>query len=486
MSTVIVPTPNSYPKNPQGFTQVPPIGPTNREIYVNELGTADGLGTQASPMSLTKALSIFKGGDHLLLCRGDLYEGLIDNIPSGPSFEFPTLVGTWGPNLERPIVQNSGGGGKILGFDGRKRIDNIVIQGLKMTYLARNYTVPNFNPSKLPTIDTPYSPGCRILGPSNTGLSASNILIEDCIMEFAQTGFEVYDVEGFTFRRNMVHNCYGIVGGTDGKYHGLLVARCKGILVEENVFHINGRAEHQGLNQLFSSTLGTIYSHNVYIHESNLSPAVFRRNFSSSPGSHGAQLRTGGILEENIFFNCPCAAFVATNDSLVHSNLVVGGLDITPQLPRGWGFEFIEVPNLVVSQNIVCNKKTGVGPGSPYTFTYKLEGPLSVSFTRNISSGWNPDNISGSTLLHEASTLFTLRPEVVISTPDLAQTLHYMLCRPVFSWEPGDTTVTYIDQIKLGTSSSPPPQLSQPSQNDKDIAQLKDDVLKIKTKLGIK
>jgi hypothetical protein len=120
---------------------------------------------------------------------------------------------------------------------------------------------------------------------------------------------------------------------TDSAFaQGMFVTKTKGLLVSQSTFDRNGRLGEQ-LN------VRNIFSHNLYL-QVKQGPAVVWGNVIRDGGSHGVQMRSGGILAYNYLAGNAIAAYIGKPGGAMTHNVVEGATDIGPN-PRGWGLQFV-------------------------------------------------------------------------------------------------------------------------------------------------
>lgn len=147
-------------------------------------------------------------------------------------------------------------------------------------------------------------------------------------------------------------------------------------------------------------------------------------NLFARAASHGAQVRGGGLLEDNLFLDNAIAGFVAAGRSgeasaTIRLNVVLGGRDISPQLRRGWGLSVIASPVVVFEHNLVAHRTPGVGDGWPYELQYDpgRPPPTSISWHHNAAHRWGGDTTSNRAHLPGSF------PVLTSGFPDPARTL---------------------------------------------------------------
>jgi hypothetical protein len=379
-------------RDAQGFTLFP-LDPNAREVYVSSsTGNDAGPGTQQSPLAtLAKAVPVLRkgAGDHLYLKAGDAFTGPFPNIAaSGLDATHPTLIGTYGSG-PRPVVKVTGVvPPPAFGIDGRQPFSELAIVGVDFWCAARDPASPDFTPQATAG-DAIFG---RFIGPGGARGSVRGITVEDCVVRCFRMGPDFQGVDGVTFRRNIVIDCYGV------KSQGLYLSACDNVIVEGNTFDRIGWTDDPRLPGFARN----IYNHCLY-EQTDCGPgAVVRNNVFSRASSHGCQLRGGGTLADNAFIDCPIAGFVGQSPSTMSGNLVVGGGDIANQ-QRGWGLQVNDCPTATVAGNLVCNKHAGVGTGWAYEIFNDTGKPCVVSWSNNAAYNWpapalvsNPQGTPGS------------------------------------------------------------------------------------------
>ncbi|WP_176504602.1 right-handed parallel beta-helix repeat-containing protein [Cereibacter ovatus] len=178
-----------------------------------------------------------------------------------------------------------------------------------------------------------------------TALVGSNLLIDDVQLS-GTNGVDVQNVLGFTMRNTEVLDIIrdGTYDGSDywspksNRTSGVYVENTKGLLIENVLIDHSGWAE--GYDYNLSATSGgqppSMYSHNFYLQGTN-SDITFRDNISLRPASDGVQVRSGGLVEDNIFIDGNASLFTgATNNySLVTGNVVTSGAHKTVSAGQG-------------------------------------------------------------------------------------------------------------------------------------------------------
>jgi hypothetical protein len=136
---------------------------------------------------------------------------------------------------------------------------------------------------------------------------------------------------------------------------GLLANHTDRLLISQSTFDRNGRTTSDLSGR-------SVYSHNLYINKSN-GPAAVWGSIIRAGGSHGVQLRSGGILAYNYFARNAIGGFVGHPGGVATRNVVELAEDIDPLQRRGWGLGIEATQTNILSaaleRNIVVNALGG-------------------------------------------------------------------------------------------------------------------------------
>lgn len=355
-----------------------PLGPNARNVYVSSVGDdkASGITPTTSVLTLAAAFRLSRTGrgDHILMRCGDTFVGPVPSVPSGASAAFPTVVGSFGTGA-KPVITVDAGQGVM--FQGNVRNDFVALQGWTLTYPRRDPASALFTDAAAKS----DSFGVRV-----NGQGSMSILLEDFEVRHATDCLQFFGVSGLTLRRCVLSDNWS----TTGKSQGAYLDKCDGVLVEGcNLTH-NGWSEVAA--KTYPGAAASILSHGLYIQTTCGPDITVRNNVFTLASSHGAQLRTGGVLTGNLFDRCALAALVATNKSIVSGNVIMTGRDISPKDLRRAGIEIIDVPDVEVTGNFALNQAAGPYPMYAFRATYNTSKPTRFVFDGNITAGWNgPD-----------------------------------------------------------------------------------------------
>jgi len=200
--------------------------------------------------------------------------------------------------------------------------------------------------------------GLHFNGHAETGMSflrkGAGLLIEDCLVEGYGINVALLGVEGrisdVILRRCVIVDATSPIVG--GRSQGIYAYGVDDLLVEQCVLDNNGDAN--------------IYSHDVYFDNGNTG-CVLRGNIISRPGSHGAQMRSGGVAYNNLFVRCPIGLQLGGGNTpepggvkfKAIGNVVVEGADINDADPRGWGDLLRNIKSGQMIRNLIAHSAKG-------------------------------------------------------------------------------------------------------------------------------
>ncbi len=329
-----------------GWTALTPSADSRRVFVSSSSGDdfRDGLSERTAKRTLGSAIALLRHGhpDWLLLKRGDTWsESLGHWKRSGRSPDEPMVVTGYGEGEARPRLLTGADNGLITlaAGDSPARIDHLAIVGLHMH--ANTYRGAA-SPSAVSWMST-----------------TENLLIEDCYFEGYEVDVRIAEAGGrkrnVRIRRNVIVDAFataGVVG------HGLYLATCDNLLLEENLI------DHNGFNPAVEGATPSIFRHGVYIQSGvdGCSNVLVRGNIVSNSASHGVQLRPGGVALDNLFLNNPIALLLGGGVELqqggalavAHHNVVMGGRDIDAENPRGWGLGGENLAAATFSENVIA------------------------------------------------------------------------------------------------------------------------------------
>lgn len=353
----------------------------SRVVYVSSSEGSDantGLSADAPLASIPAAYAKMRHNfpDWLLLKRGDTFNGSFGYLTkSGRSQLEPMVIGTYGSNPERPLVLTgtSDGINRSPTSTTPARIENIAIVGIHFSTSNR----------------TPQAGGAGLSWVGGGG----NLLIEDCMFEAYGFGISIdgYDsrVQNVKLKRTLVVDSYL----TSFHSSGLYAQKIDGLTIEECVFDHNGWKE--------GVAPATIFNHNVYV-DMQCTNLVMQGNIITDASSHGAQMRPGGVCNDNLFIRNPIALHMGFGGLAAGAdtdpdqpavidcrrNVFLEGRDIASDIPRGWGLVVQWTTGGTVMDNIFSGN-TGRYPCIIELDGSKGDGVFQVSIQNNIAYNWH-------------------------------------------------------------------------------------------------
>ncbi len=157
-----------------------------------------------------------------------------------------------------------------------------------------------------------------------------------------------------------------------------------GATIEGNLF------DHNGWNAQIAAASPTIFNHNMYLQYTDLNVNVIG-NISAEASSHGLQVRTGGVIEGNLFIDDPIAMLIgntsgyAGNPTVVSGNVILNGVDMAtnPASARGFGIDVNPTPSTIIQGNIIADSLSAA-PG----YAIAVDGGISNTIQGNVVYNW--------------------------------------------------------------------------------------------------
>ena len=208
----------------------------------------------------------------LLFERGYEYEGMrgiVPNRATGESALNPIYIGAYGEG-DDPLIKDS-----IQIF--KDQVKHIVIQGIDTTHirglLGENLLFDH-------------------IGVTRDGLSMENVT------NFTMVNSDIIDVA-----RLSPVNGGKIWDSGANKISGVYISNIDGAFFQGNLFDRNGWAEGFDPNLSTSAAMPpSKFNHNLYVQSNNLDVTI-RDNIFMRASSFGAQVRPGGVIENNTFLD---------------------------------------------------------------------------------------------------------------------------------------------------------------------------------------
>ncbi len=285
------------PVDGNGWTVVEP-SIDSKIIYVSSSrgnNSNNGLSIETPVSTIEKAKQLVRDGypDHILLKRGDTWildEGL-GAFFSGRSATEPMVVSYYGDEGARPLFKTE----SHLMYVRDTECSNIAFIGIELYAYKHDPNSPD------------YESESKVEGISFISAKGQNLLIEDCKFNYMQMGAYTTkrggegDLKNLKFRRNIIIHAWAgesyYIHELRTRIQGLYLTGVDGILIEENLF------DHNGWNEQIDSAGATMYNHNIYMSTHNPNPdnIFVRGNILARASAHGLQLRSGGLVEDNLF-----------------------------------------------------------------------------------------------------------------------------------------------------------------------------------------
>lgn len=351
-----------------------------RLIFVSSSEGSDtnsGLTPDRPVKSLQKAYDLLRDGypDWMLLKRGDVwYESFPFWIKSGRAEDEKLVVGAYGESDDRPQVRpdpNSSG----LRNHGEDRVQHVAFVGFHL------------------------EPHNRTADDGAAGISwlreANDILFEDLYIAGFSNNINLQAWPSDNLVQNIRLNGCVIVDAWSRNSHsqGLYASSINGLTIENSVF------DHNGWN-LDMGAEPTIFNRNAYIQYTN-SNVVTMNNIFMRGASTGIQMRSGGILINNLFIANPVSFTLgAPNgydlgygvDAIVMNNTILHGTSIqnSGNSPRSIGALVHNIKNVQISNNIFAHNEIGYN-GQSISFSGSDNGAdaLDVGIADNIFYAWH-------------------------------------------------------------------------------------------------
>ncbi|MEM8782645.1 MAG: right-handed parallel beta-helix repeat-containing protein [Planctomycetota bacterium] len=318
----------------EGFVDYAPA-PGAQTYYVAETGSDANTGlSPEDPLRTVREAYKRVGdedGDTILLKAGDTFGGGIGGfVKSGASPEQPLLISTYGQG-DRPIVHTNGNG--FLFAPAGAVVSNVVIDGLYILANAR----------------ADHESGIVWYA------SGKNITLQDLKVEGGKNNLVFQGPHEASIRNLTVRRCIIVDSWShhkNGHSSGVYLDNIDTAIIDECTF------DHNGWNPDVRGANRTKFNHNVYVQKNCKNIDVFRSIFAR--GSHnGLQLRSGGIIQDCLFYENALAAFVAQQPSLMEGNVVMRSDDMDaedPQMFRGDGLEVMPCEHAIVRNNLLLDK----------------------------------------------------------------------------------------------------------------------------------
>ncbi len=365
-------------QQPIGWTEFV-ASPDTRMIYVdNILGNDNNSGfspTQAKA-TIQAGYNLLRNGypDWVLLKRGCTFNEQIEWLKSGRSNTERMLMGAYGDeSIDRPIIIPPSYAA-VFSFRNYIGFRNVIFTSLDIK-----------NPNYVP------APGSSLVGLSLLG-PFFNLLIEDVRTTGMSGGIVLFNPAGIpgdnvVLRRCQILNAFSAPNIAHS--NGMFASHQRNFVVEDCLFDHNGWKEGDPSTQ-------TIFNHNIYFHDSgSVYPLILRNSILARASSHGAQMRSGGIADNNLFYQNPLGILIGTGQGVnapvpttISNNVINDSRDINGAA-RGNGIDFVGGTNHLIINNIFKDRVTGSQLLAAISFQGGLFPVRNASLQKNIMWNWN-------------------------------------------------------------------------------------------------
>jgi len=264
----------------------------------------------------------------------------------------------------RPIIEvPEGKDGLDLTAD---RIEQVIIQGIEI----KGPGLPHRGVEQ----------GIRLRLSSAANQYAKDMRVEDCKVSGFDTLIEVVDdrprVEGYAFQRS---------GRIKLAVIGCILTDAEGSDSHSAGIYTEGLDLGSVIADNAIARIRTVEpdkrSHGVY-GQGHGAPTTYSGNLLHRCSAQGIQARAGGTLTDNLVNRCGVGMFVQGNGSIVRRNVVMNGVDISGDLPRGHAYQ------LVFGKGVIEDNLAAFNGGSTKSIPAFKDMWSPKSFERNIAVQW--------------------------------------------------------------------------------------------------
>lgn len=285
------PPPISWGGGNEGFTPITPSS-DSRLIYVSDSQGTDSndcLAPATPCKTIVAGRNKMREGfpDHLYLKRGDVWRHqILDRFPSGRSLSEPAVIAFYGASGPRPKLENIS-----PSTIGRDEVRFIHIIGLEFSAYKLDPAHPEFTGS----------------GSANIVMIANHrdLLFEDNRFNYIEVVAHKFTNDqgvtgvprNITLRRNIWTGYYFNESSyqRDKRPSNIYAGVWDNFALIENVF------DHGGWNATIKGAGANMYNHNIYLQEGVTTNTLIKGNIITRGSSHGIQMRSGGLAEDNFF-----------------------------------------------------------------------------------------------------------------------------------------------------------------------------------------
>lgn len=283
------------PSTSVGFTPIKPSA-DSRRVYVSSSTGKDtnDCASESTPCkTLLAGMKKLRQGfpDHLYLKRGDTWrdEAIMNQLPSGRSATEPLVVTSYGTTGARPKIE-SGSGNTSLRFQ-KEKVAHVHVIGLEFSAYKLVPGTPSFD-------GTSHADIMLLGGHSDFLFEDNKFSFIELVMQNWTSGSNAGNPSNIRLRRNIWTGTYYNESSfnQDNRPSNIYASSVSGLTIEENVL------DHGGWHPTVPGAGANMYNHNIYVQvTTDGSKLLLKNNIITRASSHGAQLRGGGLAEDNFF-----------------------------------------------------------------------------------------------------------------------------------------------------------------------------------------
>ncbi|TXD39847.1 hypothetical protein FRC96_06135 [Lujinxingia vulgaris] len=240
----------------------------------------------------------------------------------------------------------------------------------------------------------------------------TNLYVENVVFEGCESRIQGSDEEahrGITLRRSMLLDAH--LGEPvdeaedwrathENRISAVYISNVDGIFIDECYADTNGWQPGYDPEAGPGPQPPSKYSHNFYLQGDN-SNVVLRGSISSRGASFGAQVRSGGIVQDNVFIANNAAYFTGTGTpSLVERNVVtIAGNKVAFDIgARGWGLDTKSVSGSVLRDNVVIHSVDPLDSATEDFASGAISNTTGVTAESNVVWNWGSSENSPASL----------------------------------------------------------------------------------------
>jgi hypothetical protein len=344
------------------------FAPSNdsRIVYVSSSSgddKNDGHDMRHPVKTIARASKLVRSGkpDQVLLKAGDTFKGgIVRWTASGRSSQEMMVIGAYGRGARPLVLSGMNDGFSVVGGTAPP-VRHVAVVGIE--FFADRYDGSNASPT-----------GIRLQR------QGSDFLVEDCYVhgykDNVVVGAPDAPINAVRLVRNVVADAYSVsVGHSQGLY---VSGTVRDVWLEGNVFDANGWNPSAGAGD-------NVFNHNAYF-QTGVANVTVENNFFTRGSLHGLMLRSGGIVQNNVFDGNGVGLMVGGEGrSTVTGNLFMRSRDLT-NTPSGVGVNVEGGGRTTVADNVFAHDASG-NPANASGIAIKGSA-AHVQVTSNVLFNW--------------------------------------------------------------------------------------------------